>query len=127
MNTRMIEKYYAKQRRNRALIFSLVAHAIAIIFTAIWLLKPLVEQIEDTIAVDFVPPPQRIHKPKKIIRKVNQSATAAAASIQNPAAKRLPSSMSSIPKVKRKTEVRSTTAFDSGKTRAFTGVHPCRH
>ena len=102
MNTRMIEKYYAKQRRNRALIFSLVAHAIAIIFTAIWLLKPLVEQIEDTIAVDFVPPPQRIHKPKKIIRKVDQSTAATAASIQSPAAKRLPSLMSSIPKVNEK-------------------------
>ncbi len=102
MNTRMIEKYYAKQRRNKALIFSLVVHAIAIIFTAIWLLKPLVEQVEDTIAVDFVPPPPRIHRPKKIIREVEQSKAAATASIENPAAKRLPSSMSSLPQVNEK-------------------------
>ena len=102
MNTRMIEKYYAKQRRNRALIFSLVAHAIAIIFTAIWLLKPLIEEVEDSISVDFVPPPQRIHKPKKVIREVQQSNAVATASIQSPAAKRLPSSMSSIPRVSEK-------------------------
>ena len=56
MNARMIEKYYAKQRRNRALIFSLVVHGIAVIAIGIWLLKPLIEQAEDTIVVDFVPP-----------------------------------------------------------------------
>lgn len=69
----MIEKYYAKQRRNRALIYSLVVHVILIIATAIWLLKPLVEQIEDKFTVDFVRPPQRIHKPKKIVRQVELS------------------------------------------------------
>ena len=39
MNIRMIEKYYAKQRRNKALIFSLGLHAILIIGVAIWLLR----------------------------------------------------------------------------------------
>ena len=102
MNTRMIEKYYAKKRRNRAFIFSLVVHTIAVIATAIWLLKPLIEQTEDTIVVDFVPPPPRIHRPKKIIREVEQSKAAATASMQNPAAKRLPASMSSLPRVSTK-------------------------
>ena len=102
MNIRMIEKYYAKQRRNRALIFSLIVHAIAIIATAIWLLKPLIEQAEDTIVVDFVPPPPRIHRPKKIIREVQQSEAPATASIENPAAKRLPASMSSLPQISEK-------------------------
>ena len=63
MNTRMIEKYYAKRRRNRALIFSLVVHAILIIGIAVWLLKPLIEQIEDSIAVDFVQPQQQPRTP----------------------------------------------------------------
>ena len=72
MNIRMIEKYRAKQRRNRALIFSLIVHAIVIIVIAIWLLKPLVEQEEDSITVDFVSSPQRIHVLKKIVQEVPQ-------------------------------------------------------
>ena len=100
MNTRMIEKYYAKQRRNRALIFSLVVHAILIIGFSVWLLKPLIEQTEDSFTVDFVPPPPRIHKPKKIIREVEQSK--AAVSIQSTAAKRLPSAVSSISRLEEK-------------------------
>ena len=99
MNTRTIEKYYAKQRRNRALIFSLVVHGIAVILIGLWLLKPLIEQAEDIIVVDFVPLPPRIHRPKKIVREVPQNQTAAAASAQNPAAKRLSTSMSSIPRI----------------------------
>ena len=102
MNIRMIEKYYAKQRRNKALIFSLVVHAIIIIATAIWFLKPLVEQTEDRFTVDFVRPPQRIHKPKKIVRQVELSKTAATTAIQDSAAKRLPSSMSSLPRLESK-------------------------
>ena len=101
MNTRMTEKYFAKRRRNRALIFSLVVHAIAIVVTAMWLLKPLIEHAEDSITVDFVPP-QQMPKPKKIIRQVQQSAIAATASIQNPVSKRLPASMPSIPQVNQK-------------------------
>ena len=55
MNTRLVEKYYAKRRRNRALLLSLVVHAIAIILTAVLVLKPKIEQIiEDGIAVEFV-------------------------------------------------------------------------
>ena len=102
MNVRIIEKYYAKQRRNRALMISLVVHGIAVIAIGIWLLKPLIEQTEDIIVVDFVPPPPRIHRPKKIIREVEQSKDAATASMQNAAAKRLPSSMSSLPRVSQK-------------------------
>ena len=101
MNTRMIEKYRAKQRRNRALVFSLVVHAVAIVATAIWLLKPLIEHAEDSITVDFVPP-SRIDRPKKIIRQVEQTAIAATASIQNPASRRLPTSTPSIPQINEK-------------------------
>ena len=86
MNIRMIEKYHAKQHRNRALIFSLIVHAIAIIVIAIWLLKPLVEQEKDSITVDFVPLSQGIHVPKKIVQEVSQNN--AAASIQDPAVQR---------------------------------------
>ena len=99
MNTRMIEKYYAKQRRNRALIFSLVVHAILIIGTAVWLLKPLVEEVEDTISVDFVPPPPRIHKAKKIIREVKPIQSTAGPSIHSAAAKLPTASRSAVPQI----------------------------
>ena len=67
MNTRTVKKYYATQRRNRALLLALGGHIIAIIVIAIWLLKPLVEQTEDRFVVDFVSPTQQI-RPKKIIQ-----------------------------------------------------------
>ena len=85
MNIRMIEKYHAKRHRNRALIFSVIVHAIAIIAIAIWLLKPLVEQEKDSIAVDFVPPTQQTHRPKKRVQAVPQNKAAVA--IQDPAAR----------------------------------------
>lgn len=99
MNTRMIEKYYAKQRRNRALIFSLVAHAILIIGIAVWLLKPLIEQTEDSFVVDFVPPPPRIHRAKKIIREVKPIETTAAPSTRSAAARHPTASRSAIPQI----------------------------
>ena len=68
MNTRTVKKYYATQRRNRALLLALGGHIIAIIVIAIWLLKPLVEQEKDSFVVDFVPPAQQIPRPKKIIQ-----------------------------------------------------------
>ncbi|MCY4553388.1 MAG: DUF4159 domain-containing protein [Candidatus Poribacteria bacterium] len=68
MNMRMLEKYRATRQRNSALIFSLVGHALVIVWTAIWLLKPMVEQIEDSIIVEFVPPLQRIQIPKKVVQ-----------------------------------------------------------
>ena len=127
MNIRIIEKYYAKQRRNRALIISLVVHGIAIIATAIWLLKPLIEQTEDTIVVDFVPPLPRIHRPKKIIREVQQSNAAATVTIQNPATKRLPASMSSLPQVSEKPKLEAPPISTAVTPRPFAGVHPCSY
>ena len=104
MNTRMIEKYYAKQRRNRALIFSLVVHAILIIGISVWLLKPLIEQTEDSIAVEFVQPQQqpRTHVPKKIVRAVKPRQTTAAPSISSAAARHPTASRSAIPQITEK-------------------------
>ena len=99
MNTRMIEKYYAKQRRNRALVFSLVAHAILIIGISVWLLKPLIEQTEDSFIVDFVPPPQRTHRPKKVIREVKRKQTTAGPSIRSAAAKLPMAARSAVPQI----------------------------
>ncbi|MCY3724103.1 MAG: DUF4159 domain-containing protein [Candidatus Poribacteria bacterium] len=87
MNTRTIKKYYATQRRNRALLLALGGHIIAIIVIAIWLLKPLVEQEKDSIAVDFVRPSRQIHRPKPKVPEVPQNK--AAASSQNPAGQHL--------------------------------------
>lgn len=83
MNTRTVKRYYATQRRNRALLLAVGGHIIAIIAIAIWLLKPLVEQEKDSFVVDFVSPTQQIQRPKKIIQ--DEPENRAAESIPNPA------------------------------------------
>ena len=93
MNTRTVKKYYATQRRNRALLLALGGHIIAIIVIAIWLLKPLVEQEKDSFVVDFVSPTQPIRS-KKRVQEMPQNKVAA--SSQNPAAQRNPVSISPI-------------------------------
>lgn len=92
MNTRTIEKYYAKQHRNRALIFSLIMHGIVIIGIAIWLLKPLTEIEQDHIAVEFVQPPERIHLPKKVVPPVEQQDGTSTPSLPGPSQLFSPSS-----------------------------------
>ena len=106
MNIRMIEKYYAQQRRKWALVISLTVHGIFVITIAVWLLRPLIEVIEDNIAVDIIRPIEQIQKPKKpVVKEVEQpktrkaTTTATAASFKSPAAKRLPPSMSTLPRV----------------------------
>ena len=102
MNTRMAEKYYAKRHRNMALVFSLIVHAIAIILTAVLVLKPKIEQIiENSIAVEFVQPQQhqRTQVPKKIVRIMKRQQTTAAPSIRSAAAKLPTASRSAIPRI----------------------------
>ena len=102
MNTRIAEKYYAKRRRNMALFFSLIVHAIAIIFTAVLVLKPKIEQIiENSIAVEFVQPQhqQRTQVPKKIVRMVKRKQTTVASPISSAAAKLPTASRSAIPRI----------------------------
>ena len=101
MNTRMIEKYYAKRHRNRSLIVSLVVHGIAVMAIAIWLLKPLIEHAEDSITVDFVAP-SRVHRPKKIIREVQQRKIAVTTSVQNRVLTHRATSIPSIPQINEK-------------------------
>ena len=94
MNTRTFKKYYATQQRNKALLLALGGHIIAIIAIAIWLLKPLIEQTEDTIVVDFVSPTQQLHRPKRMqVGPQNE----APASIQALAAQRPSAFTASIP------------------------------
>jgi len=69
----MIEKYYARQRRNRALVFSLIVHGIFIIVTTFWLLKPLIEVEKDIIVVELIDPLPRRNIPKKLVRSVEKS------------------------------------------------------
>ena len=105
MNSRTVGKYYAKRRRNRALLLSLVVHAIAIVLTAVLVLKPKIEQmIENSIAVEFVQPQQqpRTHVPKKIVRVVKRRQTTAAPSISSAAAKHPTASRSAIPQITEK-------------------------
>ena len=113
----MIEKYRAKQRRNRALIFSVIVHAIVIIVIAIWLLKPLVEQEKDSITVDFVSLPQGIHAPKKIVQEVSQNN--AAASIQDPAVQRPSAFTGTNPRYYGATESRATRRLHRSKSHPF--------
>ena len=102
MNTRMAEKYYAKRHRNMALFFSLIVHVIAIILTAVLVLKPKIEQIiENSIAVEFVEPQQhqRTHVPKKIVRIAKRKQTTAAPSISSAAAKLPTAARSAVPQI----------------------------
>ena len=102
MNTRTVKKYYATQRRNRALLLALGGHIIAIIVIAIWLLKPLVEQEKDSITVDFVRPSRQTHRPKPKVPEGPQNK--APASSQNPAAQH-PTRISPISPTKVRPEV----------------------
>ena len=104
MNTRRVEKYYAKRRRNRALILSLTVHVIAIVLTAVLVLKPKIEQmIENSIAVEFVQlQQQRTQVPKKIVRVVKRRQPTAAPSISSAAARHPTASRSAIPQITEK-------------------------
>ena len=102
MNIRRVEKYHAKRRRNMALFFSLAVHVIAIILTAVLVLKPKIEQMmENSIAVAFVEPQQhqRTQVPKKIVRMVKRKQLTAAPSINSAAAKLPMGSRSAIPQI----------------------------
>ncbi|MYB92728.1 DUF4159 domain-containing protein [Candidatus Poribacteria bacterium] len=102
MYTGMAEKYYAKKRRNMALFFSLIVHVIAIILTAVLVLKPKIEQIiENSIAVEFVEPQQhqRTQVPKRLVREVKRKQTTAGPAIRSAAAKLPTASRSAIPRV----------------------------
>ena len=102
MNIRRVEKYYAKRRRNMALFFSLAAHVIAIILTAVFVLKPKIEQMmENSIAVEFVEPQQRqrTQVPKKVVRMVKRRQPTAAPSVSSAAAKLPTASRSAIPQI----------------------------
>lgn len=104
MNTRTVGKYHANKRRNRALILSLTVHAIAIILTAVLVLKPKIEQIvENSISVEFVQQQQqRTQVPKKIVRVVKRRQPTAAPSIHSAAARHPTASRSAIPQITEK-------------------------
>ena len=117
MNMRMIEQYHARQRRKRALVISLIIHGIFVIGVAVWLLKPIIEEIEDHITIDIIGvSEQQVQVPKKQVVKKSEANTpvkqaakrsevtrkptsTAAARLSTPAAKRLSPSMSALPKV----------------------------
>ena len=85
-----------------ALFFSLIVHVIAIILTAVLVLKPKIEQIiESSIAVEFVEPQQhqRTQVPKRIVREVKRKQTTAGPSIRSAAAKLPTAARSAIPQI----------------------------
>ena len=104
MNMRTVEKYYAKRRRNKALLLSLTAHAIAIILTAVLVLKPKIElMMENSIAVEFIEShQQRTQVPKKIVRVVKRRQPTAAPSISSAAARHPTASRSAVPQITEK-------------------------
>ena len=60
MNRIFFHKAFITKHRNRALTYSLAIHLIAIIALAVHLfLTHTIEEIEDSIAVDILPPPKR--------------------------------------------------------------------
>ena len=54
MSRRILRRYYAQERKKRALFFSLCLHGIAALVFAIFFLKGLSMEIEDNIAVEFI-------------------------------------------------------------------------
>ena len=84
MDIRTIKKRYIKHRRNRALLFSLIVHGILVVGIGVWLLKPFVEIEEDHIVVDFVSPPERIFRPKKVVAPTERNTAAGTTTLQGP-------------------------------------------
>ena len=51
-----VQKTYRKKRPIQALLISLAIHCVAIVVLAVWLLKPVIQDIQDSMVVEFVDP-----------------------------------------------------------------------
>ncbi|RKU12245.1 hypothetical protein C6501_11190 [Candidatus Poribacteria bacterium] len=92
-----------KRRGRQALLLSLAIHGVAIILLALWLLKPVIQNIDDTMYVELINPlteqvklRQDVPKPKpkpisKVVRKVTTSGVKGVSS-----AKRIPAPVNPI-------------------------------
>ena len=54
MITRLVNNSISKKRRRFALLLSFIIHVIAVIFLGLWLIKPMIQDIDDTMYVDIV-------------------------------------------------------------------------
>ena len=54
MIRRLINKNISKRRRRFALLLSFIIHGIAVIILGLWLIKPMIQDINDTMYVDIV-------------------------------------------------------------------------
>ena len=54
MITRLVNSNISKKRRRFALLLSFIIHVIAVIFLGLWLIKPMIQDIDDTMYVDIV-------------------------------------------------------------------------
>ena len=75
MITRLVNGNISKRRRRFALLLSFIIHGIAVIILGVWLIKPMVQETDDTLYVDVIANDIRrqIFKqniPKPIPRKV---------------------------------------------------------
>lgn len=103
MISKIRKAYFIKRRRRRALLLSLAIHGVAIVLSALWLLKPAIQNIDDKMYVELVNPlteqvklRQDVPKPKpkpisKVVRKVATSGVKGVSS-----AKRIPTPVNPI-------------------------------
>ena len=95
---RILKKAFITKRRNRALTYSVGIHLIAMVALAIYLfLTPAIEEIEESIAVDILPPPKRQFTPKKRIDRVIPTERPSVSVVSE--IKKLPASSGSIGRI----------------------------
>ena len=56
MITRLVNRNISKRRRRFALLLSFIIHVFAVIFLGLWLIKPMIQDIDETMYVDIVSP-----------------------------------------------------------------------
>ncbi len=54
MITRLVNSNVSERRRKFALLISFIIHGFATIILGVWLIKPMIEDIDDTLYVDLV-------------------------------------------------------------------------
>ena len=95
MISKLVNRKISRRRKGQALLLSFVIHGIAVIVLGVWLIKPMIQNIEDTMYVNIVPLDmnerdviQDVPKPKpkpipKMVHKVETAGLRGVSSAEN--------------------------------------------
>lgn len=120
MIIQMAKGKLTRRRQRHALLLSLALHGIALVLLAVWLLKPIIQNIEDTVYVELMDAPRDpqnirkdIPKPKpkpipKVVRKVTTSGVKGALS-----AKRIPTPVDPVAPIQETTPSDAPSAIEN--------------